>query len=55
MSAGAKGMTRLVLIDADITEPSTLPPAVAGAEYVVCAVGGHGFFSAESVDNVVSV
>lgn len=54
MCAGFKGVPRLELLEADITVPNTLPAAVEGAEYVVCAAGGKGFFSAESVDNVVS-
>jgi hypothetical protein len=53
--AGPDASTRIETFEADVTLPSTLPAAVAGAEYVLCAAGGKGFFSAEAVDNLVSM
>jgi uncharacterized protein YbjT (DUF2867 family) len=51
-AAGPDASTRIETFEADVTLPSTLPAAVAGAEYVLCAAGGKGFFSAEAVDNL---
>jgi len=33
--------------------PDTLAAAVQGAQYIICAAGGKGFWSAEAVDNKV--
>ncbi len=42
----------VAMVRADVTEPSTLPPLLAGADYVISAIGvsGRGEASPEEVD-----
>ena len=49
----------IAMVQADVTEPSTLPPLLAGADFVISAIGasgkGKGKASPEAVDYVGSV
>src|SRR5210317_1693086 len=38
------------LVQADVTEPSSLPPLLEGADFVISAIGSGGKASPEAVD-----
>ena len=40
----------IAMVQADVTEPSTLPPLLAGADFVISAIGSRGKVGPEAVD-----